>query len=1453
MSEPRRSSSRQVRSTTGLELQQLLTGECPKDSESFRRKLLPGHPSLSSVFPPPNAFAKASPSHGATSASASPPVANGVLFPAPGDITHEWLQRNGIERPMQFEAGSARALGMRLPPATLSVDAIVASLGPERVVEALAVSKQVGRKMTLRSWAQYWAQGEGARADVLNLISLEIGESELGAAVCSPAFVRRIDWIDTVWPLSLRCAGSKRPAAPMAPSRDAMRARRGECMYPLAVAQQGFRGYRLVNAKVVAAAAAAATPAAARCGNDAMQLDPASAMAPTAAAVAAAAAAAAPVGGGGLSASRQRIAVRTTRGKGGKTKTCQFRGVTRVRSVAARWQAQITCDGRNHYLGSFHTAELAARAYDRAAIGYWGQRALTNLDPVEYDDDETEGEYLEGRVVRNTNTRGLSSGGGGGGGAAAAAAAAGKRHKAAATHHQKRTAASTAKHAGKGKESRTYPRVQKYCLMSVAGSYTDFHVDFGGTSVWYHLLRGRKVFFLAPPTPRNLAKFQEWSSSQLQGAVFLPDTLGRESVLRMELTAGATLIIPSGWIHAVYTPEDSVVFGGNFLHVFSIGTQLRVWKLEQALGVADSSRFPFFREVHWFAATRFAARLQRQARALRRRRALEQLRNDSSSSSGGGSRRRALRINGGIAGDALANAAAAAGSAELAIEREAEQDRDDRELRDGVWKWPVFVGKHSSCAMVPPLPHACADAELGPLECEQLLLLADGLDGWLRAAGVRGGSADRTSPPSSWQQPSTGGPGSGEQVALKVLSRQAMFTAGVVPNIYDGGALLNVLRSLARNALQHTTKQQQQQQQQQQQRNPEQGGGLGLGLPRRVGGVRPNHLCGVAVVDPDAPDAAKARDMAPCEEAQLSATREAQIWAHVQRITPWVPPQGGSPAQAAACGASASDPAGDARQRHMFEWVLPLWTGEHNAECMAGDACRLKHSHHLAAHAQLRGCLFCNASAHEACLAAQQGAACSARPSSGSSVPSNSTFVCACCEVEDEKVYLQLRASAERALQNGSDVAAEDAGGSGVLGAGRSSEMFADELAELAGISRAHTKDAWDTSGEHDEASAASAAVASAAEGAPTLEEGHGLPLLYHDVRGAWEYQGTKKRRALNKLKRWKALLPRPQIPSPPALVAAGMAPEPFTFCAEVWFDAWAHNMSAHESGWPITHVKLQVVEIVGEQHEIVGALQVAVTDPVMDRYSNDRAMQSALMCVPSLLTKPPSSQFYVSAVTCNIAGHSEPTQLWMERSQRQFSQYNHKPQRSGQLRAQPVQQQQPSVDAPSLNQSMQQQLQREIQNMLQSAQPMQHGAQEQQVMHMQKAVEQQMEQVQQQQLLRQMQQALEQQIQQQQLLQGLGATPEQVQALQGIGAGALQDMLGSLAAQQPAGLSGLAPTALPQPTTPQLDDVADRGKSSKRPASSAAPAKAKKQKKLAAKATMHTQTAAQPRKRSAV
>lgn len=43
---------------------------------------------------------------------------------------------------------------------------------------------------------------------------------------------------------------------------------------------------------------------------------------------------------------------------------------------------------------------------------------------------------------------------------------------------------------GKG---HAYPKVQLYCLMGVAGAWTDWHIDFAGSSVYYHILHGSKV------------------------------------------------------------------------------------------------------------------------------------------------------------------------------------------------------------------------------------------------------------------------------------------------------------------------------------------------------------------------------------------------------------------------------------------------------------------------------------------------------------------------------------------------------------------------------------------------------------------------------------------------------------------------------------------------------------------------------------------------------------------------------------------------------------------------------------------------------------------------------------------------------------------------------------------------------------------------------------------------
>uniref|UniRef100_UPI00398F2E14 histone lysine demethylase PHF8-like n=1 Tax=Pristiophorus japonicus TaxID=55135 RepID=UPI00398F2E14 len=142
------------------------------------------------------------------------------------------------------------------------------------------------------------------------------------------------------------------------------------------------------------------------------------------------------------------------------------------------------------------------------------------------------------------------------------------------------------------------PSVQKYCLMGVIDSYTDFHIDFGGTSVWYHVLKGEKIFYLISPTNANLALFERWSSSSNQNEMFYGDQV--DKCYKCSVKQGQTLFIPTGWIHAVLTPLDCIAFGGNFLHSLNIEMQLKAYEIEKRLNTADLFKFPNFETICWY-------------------------------------------------------------------------------------------------------------------------------------------------------------------------------------------------------------------------------------------------------------------------------------------------------------------------------------------------------------------------------------------------------------------------------------------------------------------------------------------------------------------------------------------------------------------------------------------------------------------------------------------------------------------------------------------------------------------------------------------------------------------------------------------------------------------------------------------------------------------------------------
>ncbi|GMT25874.1 hypothetical protein PFISCL1PPCAC_17171, partial [Pristionchus fissidentatus] len=147
------------------------------------------------------------------------------------------------------------------------------------------------------------------------------------------------------------------------------------------------------------------------------------------------------------------------------------------------------------------------------------------------------------------------------------------------------------------------PDVELFCLMGMGGSFTDYHIDFGGSSVWYHVYRGQKIFYVVEPTAENLDIYQK-HQLRTDREVFLGDIYG-DKCWRVVIEEGQTLMIPAGWIHAVYTPVDSLVFGGNFLTNLNVELQCEVNSHENRCLFESRYLYPNFEIINWYAARSF--------------------------------------------------------------------------------------------------------------------------------------------------------------------------------------------------------------------------------------------------------------------------------------------------------------------------------------------------------------------------------------------------------------------------------------------------------------------------------------------------------------------------------------------------------------------------------------------------------------------------------------------------------------------------------------------------------------------------------------------------------------------------------------------------------------------------------------------------------------------------------
>lgn len=107
------------------------------------------------------------------------------------------------------------------------------------------------------------------------------------------------------------------------------------------------------------------------------------------------------------------------------------------------------------------------------------------------------------------------------------------------------------------------------------------------------------MFWLIPPTEKNLQLYEKWVLSGKQSDVFFGDTV--EKCARVYLTAGNTFFIPTGWIHAVYTPTDVIIttFIRNFFPLLFPPCSILIFS--SVFPERDKSHFP-----NYFLSTLFS-------------------------------------------------------------------------------------------------------------------------------------------------------------------------------------------------------------------------------------------------------------------------------------------------------------------------------------------------------------------------------------------------------------------------------------------------------------------------------------------------------------------------------------------------------------------------------------------------------------------------------------------------------------------------------------------------------------------------------------------------------------------------------------------------------------------------------------------------------------------------------
>ncbi|KAI5454816.1 JmjC domain-containing histone demethylation protein 1 [Naganishia albida] len=149
-----------------------------------------------------------------------------------------------------------------------------------------------------------------------------------------------------------------------------------------------------------------------------------------------------------------------------------------------------------------------------------------------------------------------------------------------------------------------------YVLSSKAGSFTPSHIDLAEVH-WLAVVSEIKWVFLLSPTDHNLLVDKMAENGIIcADLLWLPDLCAKTPVVKRVLAAGQALTIPSSYIHAVYTVQDSLALAGAWIHELNIKSHMIIRELEINLQALIANRYPQFERLCWLLAEEYATKLK---------------------------------------------------------------------------------------------------------------------------------------------------------------------------------------------------------------------------------------------------------------------------------------------------------------------------------------------------------------------------------------------------------------------------------------------------------------------------------------------------------------------------------------------------------------------------------------------------------------------------------------------------------------------------------------------------------------------------------------------------------------------------------------------------------------------------------------------------------------------------